>query len=299
MELRYKARIVVLFSPLVAIGLIWVSGRQGAMIGGIPVFDVCIVVAFLIQWLAFVPAFFYQTEHYFDLSGSLTYIFVAILALIYGAANDPRGVVICLLIMVWALRLGWFLFTRIKKSGFDSRFKDIMPDWSVYLMTWTLQAIWVSITASCALVAVTSTNKIPLDSWAVFGITLWSIGFLIEVVADQQKRAFRAEVKNAGKFICSGLWSWSRHPNYLGEMMLWLGIAIIAFPVLSGWQLATLGSPVFVCYLLIKVSGVEMLERQNDSTWGSDPDYLAYKNRTSTLLPLPKIKPSAQSFPSK
>ena len=174
-----------------------------------------------------------------------------------------------------------------------------MPDWSIYLMTWTLQAIWVSITAACALVAVTSTNKIPLDSWAVFGITLWSIGFLIEVIADQQKRAFRADVKNAEKFICSGLWGWSRHPNYLGEIMLWLGIAIIAFPVLSGWQLATLGSPVFVCYLLIKVSGVEMLERQNDSTWGSDPDYLAYKNRTSTLLPLPKIKPSAQSFPSK
>ena len=299
MELRFKSRIVVLLSPLVAIGLIWVSGRQGAMIGGFPVFDICILVSFLIQWIAFLPAFFYQTEHYFDLSGSLTYIGVAILALIYGSANDPRGVVICLLIIVWALRLGWFLFTRVKKAGFDSRFKDIMPDWSIYLMTWTLQAIWVSVTASCALVAATSTNKIPLDAWAFFGITLWSIGFLIEVVADQQKRAFRAEAKNSGKFICSGLWSWSRHPNYLGEMMLWLGIAIIAFPVLSGWQLVTLGSPVFVCYLLTKVSGIEMLERQNDSTWGSDPDYLAYKNRTSTLFPLSKFKPFAHSFSSK
>ena len=299
MELSSKARLVVLFSPLVALCLIWASGRQGATLGGLPVFDICIITAFLIQWITFVPAFIHQTEHYFDLSGSLTYIGVAALALIYGADSDPRGIIISVLIILWALRLGLFLFTRIKRKGFDSRFKDIMPDWAVYLMTWTLQAIWIAITASCALVAITSTNKIPLDSWAAFGIAMWFSGFLIEVVADHQKRIFRADVRNAQKFICNGLWSWSRHPNYFGEMTLWLGIAIIAFPVLSGWQLVTLGSPLFVCYLLTKVSGVEMLERQNDITWGSDPDYWAYKNSTSVLIPLPKTRASAHSLPSK
>ncbi|HAK53623.1 MAG TPA: hypothetical protein DCM54_17230, partial [Gammaproteobacteria bacterium] len=165
MTLPTKALIVVMASPFVALGLILISGRDGVLLGQIPVFDLCIAVAFLCQWLAFVPSYLYQTEHYFDLSGSATYISVATLALVFGASGDPRSILLATLIMVWAIRLGTFLFSRVRKKGSDSRFVEILPSFRVNLLTWTLQAIWVSVTAACALVAITSATKVPIDGW--------------------------------------------------------------------------------------------------------------------------------------
>ena len=130
-------------------------------------------------------------------------------------------------------------------------------------------------------------EPIPLDIYAAAGVALWLTGFAIEVIADRQKSAFRADPDNRNKFIQSGLWAWSRHPNYFGEIVLWSGIALIAFPVLEGWQYATLISPVFVVVLLTKISGVRMLENRANKQWGNDPDYQAYRDRTSVLVPMP------------
>ncbi len=282
-------------SPFVALGLILISGRDGVLLGQIPVFDLCIAVAFLCQWLAFVPSYLYQTEHYFDLSGSATYISVATLALVFGASGDPRSILLATLIMVWAIRLGTFLFSRVRKKGSDSRFVEILPSFRVNLLTWTLQAIWVSVTAACALVAITSATKVPIDGWAILGLILWCAGFAIEVIADHQKQVFRSKPENARRFITTGLWAWSRHPNYLGEIMLWTGVAVMALPVLQGWQFLTLMSPFFVYYLLTRVSGIEMQERQNDKTWSSDPTYWRYKETTPALWPLTRISGSQQS----
>ena len=289
MTLPTTAIIVILASPFLALGLILVSGRDGVLLGHIPVFDLCIAGAFLCQWLAFIPSYLYQTEHFFDLSGSVTYVAVATLALIFGAVGDPRSILLGAFIIIWATRLGTFLFRRVHRAGSDSRFVDILPSFRVNLMTWTLQAIWVSITASCALVAITSVNKVPIDGWAILGLILWCAGFTIEVLADHQKHVFRSKPENARRFITTGLWAWSRHPNYLGEIILWTGIAAIALPVLVGWQLITLMSPFFVYYLLTKVSGIEMQERQNDEAWASDPDYWRYKETTPALWPFAKI----------
>lgn len=114
------------------------------------------------------------------------------------------------------------------------------------------------------------------------------IGFAIEVISDRQKSRFREENKEG--FITSGLWSWSRHPNYFGEIVLWLGIAIIALPTLSGWQWATMISPIFVIVLLTKISGVRMLEVSGKKRWGTDEGYQAYLASTSVLIPLPPKK---------
>jgi steroid 5-alpha reductase family enzyme len=111
------------------------------------------------------------------------------------------------------------------------------------------------------------------------------VGFALEAVADQQKRRFRERPENAGRFIATGLWAWSRHPNYFGEILLWTGVALVALPALDGWQLATLLSPVFVTLLLTRVSGVPLLEERADARWGDDPEYLAYKKRTPLLVP--------------
>ena len=133
-------------------------------------------------------------------------------------------------------------------------------------------------------------NREPLGVIGFAGIAVWTIGIVIEIVADRQKSAFRANPANKGKFIDTGLWAWSRHPNYFGEIVLWTGMAIIAVPVLEGWQWATLISPVFVYFLLTRVSGVPMLEASADERWGGQDDYEAYKRNTPVLV----MKPPAR-----
>ena len=154
-------------------------------------------------------------------------------------------------------------------------------------MTWTLQGLWVSLTIAAALAAITSTLKVEIEVFAVVGFLIWLLGFTFEVVADRQKSKFRADPQNAGKFISTGLWSWSRHPNYFGEILLWIGVATIAVPVLSGWQLLTLISPIFVAILLTRVSGIPILESLADEKWGGQAEYENYKSRTSVLIPKP------------
>ena len=271
-------------SLLVAVLIAWAGGSYSAIAGGWPVFVLCGVFAYLVQWVMFVHAWVKKTEHYYDLTGSATYIVMVVSGALLAGTSDPRSLLLVALIVVWALRLGPFLFFRVRKAGEDRRFRSIKASFPVFLMTWTLQGTWVFITASCALAAITSQQSVPIGTPFWLGLALWVVGFVIEVTADQQKTAFRALPENADKFITSGLWAWSRHPNYFGEIVLWLGIAVMAYPVLVGWQLATLISPLFVVVLLTFISGVRMLENRANKAWGEDPDYQAYKARTPVLL---------------
>lgn len=277
----------VIFILVVAFGLAW-AGSQGSVVRwGLPLFASEIVVAFVMQWLFFIPAFIYQTEKFYDLAGMITYLTVTVSALLLGANAGARAWLVATLVTAWTLRLGLFLFRRVLSSGKDSRFDEIKPSFPRFLMTWTLQGLWVSFTLSAALVVLTSQNQISLDAYALVGFLVWALGYGIEVVADAQKSRFRAEPANEGKFISSGLWGWSRHPNYFGEILLWVGIAIIALPVLRGWQWVALISPVFVFLLLTRISGVPILEKRADEKWGGQKEYEEYKAKTPVLLPLP------------
>lgn len=291
MKLDHLAILVTPVCPAACIGLTLLVAPGSASWLGIPVFGWCVALAFALQWIMFVHSWRLQTEHFFDLTGSATYVTVTLAALVLSGNADARSLVISAIVVVWAARLGTFLFTRVRESGRDTRFTSILPSFPVLLMTWTLQGTWVSLTASCALAAVTSANPAAFDIWACAGLLLWTAGFAVEVVADRQKRAFRADPTNAGRFITSGLWAWSRHPNYFGEIVLWIGIAVMAAPVLAGGQLVTLASPLFVVFLLTRVSGVRMLERQAERRWGNEPDYIAYREGTSALVPLPPTRP--------
>jgi steroid 5-alpha reductase family enzyme len=272
---------------LVGLGLALAGSQGGASIGGIPIFALAVGLAFLIQWLAFIVAYLQQSERFFDLTGSLTYISVTIIAVLLSPVVDGRSILLLVLVVIWAVRLGTFLFRRIHKAGKDARFDEIKPSFARFLLTWTLQGLWVTFTLAAALAAITTTTRKELGFLALIGFLVWVFGFAIEVVADAQKSRFRADPENKGKFIHTGLWAWSRHPNYFGEIVLWIGVAIIALPVLRGWQWVTLISPVFVALLLTRISGVPMLEKRADEKWGGQEDYEAYKERTPVLIPWP------------
>jgi len=270
---------------LIGAGVAWAGSQGGNTAFGLPLFALAVGLAFLIQWLAFIPAFLLQTEKFFDLTGSLTYISVTLLAVLLSPNMDPRSLLLLALVLIWAVRLGSFLFGRIRKAGKDDRFDELKPSFFRFLNVWTIQGLWVTFTAAAAWVAITTSIRKELDVFALAGALVWALGFGLEVVADAQKSRFNADPANKGKFIQSGLWSRSRHPNYFGEILLWVGVAIIALPVLQGWQWVALISPLFVTLLLTRVSGIPLLEQKADKKWGGQPDYEAYKKRTPVLVP--------------
>ncbi len=280
----------VIFLAIVIIGfLVALAGSQnGTTLGGAPVFAIAVGLAFLIQWLVFIPSYIFQTEKFFDLTGSLTYITVTGLAVCYSRYSvplDARSILLAALVMVWALRLGSFLFSRIQKAGKDDRFDELKPSFFRFLNVWTIQGLWVTFTAAAAWVAIANTTRRELDIFAVVGLLVWLLGFAFEVIADSQKSRFNADPANKGKFIRTGLWSRSRHPNYFGEIVLWLGVAIIAIPVLQGWQWVAMISPLFVALLLTRISGIPLLEKKSDTKWGGQAEYEEYKKNTPVLIP--------------
>jgi steroid 5-alpha reductase family enzyme len=261
------------------------GSQEGSTVGEAPIFALAVGLAFLIQWVAFIPAYMQQTEKIFDLTGSLTYISVVTFALIFSPDIDMRALLLWALVVIWASRLGTFLFRRIRKAGKDERFDDLKPSFIRFLNVWTIQGLWVTFTIAAVLAAITTTLRKGLDIFAFLGLLIWIFGFTLEVIADSQKSRFKADPANQGKFIQTGLWSRSRHPNYFGEILLWIGIAIIALPVLQGWQWVTLISPVFVTLLLTRVSGIPLLEKKADQKWGGQEEYEMYKKETPVLVP--------------
>ena len=245
---RSKSALGILASLIIAV-LILTAGSQGSVsFGGYPLFALCGSIGFALHWAVFVPSYAFKTEHYFDLTGSLSYITTVAAAIVLNPSLDLRDLIICAMITVWALRLGSFLFWRIKRDGQDKRFIVMKTKFTWFLMTWTIGGLWVLVTMAAGLAALTSNITAELGLISYLGIALWLFGFIVEVTADNQKTEFRKNPDNRNRFITTGVWSWSQHANYFGEITLWFGLALVALPVLSGWQLATLISPVFVYF---------------------------------------------------
>jgi steroid 5-alpha reductase family enzyme len=248
-----------------------------------------VLIAFIIQWIAFIPAYVFQTEKFYDLTGTLTYLSVTWYALYMSSDKftnlNGASIAIVLLISIWAIRLGSFLFSRIHKDGEDKRFRTIKPSATQFFMTWTLQGLWVSLCSMCALTAISSESGVVVNAFYYLGIGLFIYGFYTEVKADNEKSKFRSVPENREKFITTGLWAKSRHPNYFGEIVLWTAIAVISLPSLSGLQYITLISPIFTYVLLVHVSGVRMLEARGQKQWGHLEEYKAYQKSTPMLFP--------------
>lgn len=269
----------------VAVGFAWATGAALPSVAATNPMLLIALWSIALQWLGFGLAWRQRSERYYDVFGSVGHVAAVILALVFAASLDGRSVLLALLVLIWALRLGVFLFKRIVAAGKDSRFDDIRDAWPRFLLAWTLQSLWIVFTLAGVLLGILSPASAAFGGLAVLGMVCWLCGFCFEAVADAQKAAFRRHPENAGRFIQSGLWAWSRHPNYFGEIMMWFGLWLIALPVLRGWQHLAVVSPLFVYLLLTRISGIPLLEAAAERRWGHEPGFQHYRATTLALWP--------------
>jgi len=268
------------YADLISYNSIEISGKN--------LLQQILIITFVVQWIAYVPAYALKTEKFYDLTGSLTYLSIFIYCLIATQSIEHvkfSNIIVAGAIMIWAIRLGSFLFMRIAKDGKDKRFNLIKTSFSRFFMTWTLQGMWVFICSSSALVAITSPTGVIVNNVFILGVLLFFAGFVIEVIADNQKSKFRSIEENRDSFINEGLWSRSRHPNYFGEIILWLGITVMSISSFSGINYLAIFSPIFTYLLLNYISGVRILEARGNEKWGHLDEYNNYKENTPKLIP--------------
>lgn len=245
-------------------------------------------ISFVINMAMFLVAYFQQTDKLTDMSYAVTFVVLVLVSAMAASEVTTPKLVIGALTIVWAERLGTYLLVRIRTFGRDKRFDDVRNNFGKFARFWIGQALAVWIILLPTMLAFRTTHK-PSALWLTIGAIIWAMGFIIEGVADVQKFRFITDPKNKGMWIDQGLWHLSRHPNYFGEISVWVGVYIACVSALSlPAALISLASPLFIGTLLLFVSGVPPLEKSADKKWGDKPAYKAYKAKTRLLIPLPK-----------
>ena len=278
-------------SVIIAVAIAWAGSYGGPSFAEFPALMLIAGTGFLIHWIIFLPSFFLKTEKFYDITGTIAYFIMIGLAVYIASESSSLSLlskVIAGMVLIWALRLGLFLLIRVFHVGEDKRFAKAKKSFFKFLMYFTISGLWVFLTTANALTLILNNPDMNADLFLGIGGIIWFIGFSFEVIADEQKRQFKKNDSKHGMFITTGLWSISRHPNYFGEILIWIGMAVISFPALSGWQYATLISPLFVILMLTKVSGINLLEENADKKWGNLDEYQAYKANTAVLIPFYK-----------
>ena len=264
-------------------------GNNSVILNGYSAVLCCAVICIGIQWVAWIPASIGKSERFYDLTGGLTYITLVGFSLWAGSRSEPissRELIVSLLVVIWSLRLSSFLYLRIHRTGKDGRFDKLKTSSIRFLVPWTIQGLWVFLTMIVVIVINTQADSAPaLGIWDGIGLSIWILGFSIEVIADNQKTVFNSEPNNEGKWIDCGLWSYSRHPNYLGEILLWTGIAFFGVSCFTGLEKIAWISPLFIYLLLTKISGTPILDRRALEKWGDDSEYQIYREKTPLLFP--------------
>jgi steroid 5-alpha reductase family enzyme len=226
-----------------------------------------------------------KTDIVTDLSYSLSFAALAIgLPLIEGAYAASQ-LLTAAFVLVWAIRLGAYLFRRILRIKIDHRFDKMRDRPLLFARFWLLQALTVAIVMLPVSYLLSRSRAPALGAWAIAGGAVWLAGLAVEWLSDAQKSAAK---KRSDRFVDGGLWRYSRHPNYFGEMLVWWGIFICAVPFLHGLAFLVAIGPAFITALLLFVSGIPMLERSAEERFGDDPAYREYRRRTSILVPLPR-----------
>lgn len=244
----------------------------------------CLFITLFINTVLFLIAYKKQSDKLTDFAYSISFISVCIAALVLADHRSPMLWLLTALVAIWALRLGWFLVMRIRKAGKDTRFDGIRENFWKFLQFWLAQGVvaWLLLLP----VLFVAGHDATLTTLSFVGIGVWATALAIEIIADTQKYLFKKNPANKKRWIRTGLWRYSRHPNYFGEICVWVGMYIIAFPVLEpGGKIIALISPLAIYITLRFVSGIPPLEKSADKKWGSDDEYRQYKRRTNLLIP--------------
>lgn len=303
-------RLFLFLTSLFVIGLVQLLGWLGKgesdpfLKGGLTVLQTTAIFASLIQIIAFVPAWWFQTEKFYDLTGSSTYIICIFYSFAAGYQEahirlgkplDGRAIAATCMVTIWALRLGYFLFSRILSSKKDGRFDTLKADPITFFVVWNIQGLWVFLGCLPSFILNSTQAGTPFVWTDALGGALFGIGLFLEAVSDHQKSVFNSKPENRGKWIDFGLWRYSRHPNYFFEWTLQFGLFLLCMAEFEGTQWIAVCSPVFIAILLAFISGVPLLEKRADEKWGSNPDYQKYKRSTSVCIPLCRL-PSEKMF---
>ena len=287
-----KANLTTLVACLALGALSTLAGQNSILLMcSVPALVGLMMLIIAVQWVAFIPAWINHTEKFYDLVGTQTYVGTAVIGLVlavqYGTASWHHYV-LAGAVGIWGLRLGLFLFRRVHEAGKDGRFDTIKFSFPRFFMAWTAQAAWIFLTALPVWIILSSERPSTVDLWVFLGTALWLIGFAVEVVADNQKAAFRAAHPDGEQWIDEGLWALAQHPNYFGEMLLWAGLCVTGFGFYEGLEWLALLSPIFVFGLLRFGSGVPLLQERAIQRWGKQPGFQRYLNETNLLIPLPR-----------
>lgn len=244
-------------------------------------------ISFIIQIVFFIYAAWFKTDKVTDLSYGLTFVLLAISSLLINKTYLTYQIIVTLMVLIWGVRISTYLFIRILKTKRDKRFDGIRENFWKFAQFWFFQALAVWMISLPGTYLFSLNNILPINFVMGLGIFIWFFGILIETIADIQKFNFKNNKKNDGKWIQSGIWKYSRHPNYFGEMLCWWGIFVFSMPFQSGISWLTVLGPIFISFILLFVSGIPTLEKKYSEIYKNNSEYQDYKKRTSLLVPLP------------
>ncbi len=244
-----------------------------------------LLIIFGIQILFFIFASTFKTDKVTDLAYGITFVILSWILLIYYKMFTLPNIILAIMITFWGLRLAGYLFYRILKTKKDERFNGIRENFWKFAKFWTFQSIAIFVIMLPIIFFMSTPMINTLTIFSVVGFFIWAIGFITESVADQQKFKFRNNPKNKGKWIETGLWNYSRHPNYFGEILCWIGVFVYVIPILSAWTWMAIISPISIIVTLLFFSGIPLLEKKSDEMFGKKKEYKEYKKSTSVLIP--------------
>ena len=243
-----------------------------------------------LQIFVFSIAVIRQTDKLTDIAYGTGFIALAFIALLYEGSWNTNAIISVILVTLWALRISIYLFVRILTMGRDKRFDGIREKTLSFLKFFILQgvAIWVISLPTLLLIYLNHPVKATIHLAQVMGIVIFLLGIAIETIADYQKYMFKINTNN-DKWIQTGLWKYSRHPNYFGEILVWWGIFTYSVGITTEYWWISLLSPLCITILLLFVSGIPPLEKRHNEKYGENKDYEDYKHSTRLLIPIPKL----------
>lgn len=243
-------------------------------------------VSCVINLLMFFVAFWRQSDKLTDISYAVSFIVLGVVASLHARNIDRYMLLLTGMVYVWGVRIGGFLLYRVMKKGKDARFDGMREHFWQFGKFWIGQALTVWALMLPVVLASDHAAVTKLSLLTYTGLIVWAIGCILESAADLQKYRFNADSRTKGHWIDEGVWHYSRHPNYFGEILVWLGIYLCAVTALHGWYVFVgFLSPLFITTLLCFVSGIPILEKSADKRWGKDSCYRLYKQSTSLLIP--------------